>query len=42
MTVLAALTLLPALLGFTGTRLPRPSRLNTFLGGNVTVLFSAT
>jgi RND superfamily putative drug exporter len=27
MTVLAALTLLPALLGFTGTRLARPSRL---------------
>jgi uncharacterized membrane protein YdfJ with MMPL/SSD domain len=33
MTVLAALTLLPALLGFTGLRLARPSRLNTFLGG---------
>jgi uncharacterized membrane protein YdfJ with MMPL/SSD domain len=32
MTVLAALTLLPALLGFTGTRLARPSRLNSFLG----------
>jgi RND superfamily putative drug exporter len=35
MTVLASLTLLPALLGFTGTRLVRPSRLNTFLGGKV-------
>ncbi len=35
MTVLASLTLLPALLGFTGTRLARPSRLNTFLGGKV-------
>ncbi len=35
MTVIAALTLLPALLGFTGTRLARPSRLNTFLGGKV-------
>jgi uncharacterized membrane protein YdfJ with MMPL/SSD domain len=35
MTVAAALTLLPALLGFTGTRLARPSRLNTFLGGKV-------
>ena len=35
MTVLAALTLLPALLGFTGTRLSRTSRLNTFLGGKV-------
>ena len=35
MTVLAALTLLPALLGFTGLRLARPSRLNTFLGGKV-------
>jgi uncharacterized membrane protein YdfJ with MMPL/SSD domain len=33
--VLAALTLLPALLGFTGLRLARPSRLNTFLGGKV-------
>src|SRR6202035_1643206 len=33
MTVLASLTLLPALLGFTGLRLARPSRLNTFLGG---------
>jgi uncharacterized membrane protein YdfJ with MMPL/SSD domain len=32
MTVIAALTLLPALLGFTGTRLARPSRLNSFLG----------
>ena len=35
MTVIASLTLLPALLGFTGTRLARPSRLNTFLGGKV-------
>jgi putative drug exporter of the RND superfamily len=35
MTVLAALTLLPALLGFTGLRLARPSRLNTFLGVKV-------
>jgi uncharacterized membrane protein YdfJ with MMPL/SSD domain len=35
MTVLAALTLLPALLGFTGLRLARPSRLNTFLAGRV-------
>ena len=35
MTVLAALTLLPALLGFTGQRLARPSRLNTFLGSRV-------
>jgi uncharacterized membrane protein YdfJ with MMPL/SSD domain len=35
MTVLAALTLLPALLGFTGMRLARPSRLNTFLGSKV-------
>jgi uncharacterized membrane protein YdfJ with MMPL/SSD domain len=35
MTVLASLTLLPALLGFTGLRLARPSRLNTFLGGRV-------
>ena len=35
MTVLASLTLLPALLGFTGLRLARPSRLNTFLGGKV-------
>jgi RND superfamily putative drug exporter len=35
MTVLASLTLLPALLGFTGTRLARPSKLNTFLGGKV-------
>jgi len=35
MTVLASLTLLPALLGFTGRRLARPSRLNTFLGGQV-------
>jgi uncharacterized membrane protein YdfJ with MMPL/SSD domain len=32
MTVLASLTLLPALLGFTGVRLARPSRLNSFLG----------
>ena len=35
MTVIASLTLLPALLGFTGQRLARPSRLNTFLGGKV-------
>jgi uncharacterized membrane protein YdfJ with MMPL/SSD domain len=35
MTVAASLTLLPALLGFTGYRLARPSRLNTFLGGKV-------
>jgi RND superfamily putative drug exporter len=35
MMVIAALTLLPALLSFTGTRLARPSRLNTFLGGKV-------
>jgi uncharacterized membrane protein YdfJ with MMPL/SSD domain len=35
MTVVAALTLLPALLSFTGTRLARPSRLSTFLGGKV-------
>jgi putative drug exporter of the RND superfamily len=35
MTVVAALTLLPALLSFTGTRLAKPSRLNTFLGGKV-------
>jgi uncharacterized membrane protein YdfJ with MMPL/SSD domain len=35
MTVIASLTLLPALLGFTGARLARPSRLNTFLGGKV-------
>jgi RND superfamily putative drug exporter len=35
MTVIASLTLLPALLGFTGTRLARSSRLNTFLGGKV-------
>src|SRR5580692_3306020 len=35
MTVFGALTLLPALLGFTGLRLARPSRLNTFLGGKV-------
>jgi uncharacterized membrane protein YdfJ with MMPL/SSD domain len=35
MTVVASLTLLPALLGFTSLRLARPSRLNTFLGGRV-------
>ena len=35
MTVIASLTLLPALLGFTGYRLARPSRLNTFLGDKV-------
>ncbi len=35
MTVIASLTLVPALLGFTGYRLARPSRLNTFLGGKV-------
>ena len=35
MTVIASLTLLPALLGFTGYRLAKPSRLNTFLGGKV-------
>ena len=35
MTVIASLTLLPALLGFTGHRLARPSRLNTFLGDKV-------
>src|SRR5580692_2044845 len=35
MTVVASLTLLPALLGFTGLRLARPSRLNTFLRGKV-------
>jgi uncharacterized membrane protein YdfJ with MMPL/SSD domain len=35
MTVIAALTLLPAQLSFTGCRLARPSRLNTFLGGKV-------
>jgi RND superfamily putative drug exporter len=35
MTVLASLTLLPALLGFTGERLARPSRLNSFLGGRL-------
>ena len=35
MTVLAALTLLPALLSFTGARLARPSRLNRFLGDTV-------
>ncbi len=37
MTVIASLTLLPALLGFTGTRLARTLRLNTFLGGKVSV-----
>jgi uncharacterized membrane protein YdfJ with MMPL/SSD domain len=35
MTVIASLTLLPALLGFTGYRLARPSRLNTFLEDKV-------
>jgi RND superfamily putative drug exporter len=35
MTVLGSLTLLPALLGFTGTRLARQSRLNSFLGGKL-------
>jgi RND superfamily putative drug exporter len=35
MTVIAALTLLPALLGFTGDRLGRPSRLNGFIGRRV-------
>ena len=35
MTVIAALTLLPALLGFTGYRLAKPSRLNSFLGGKL-------
>jgi RND superfamily putative drug exporter len=35
MTVLAALTLLPALLGFTGDRLARPSRLNTWFEGRL-------
>jgi RND superfamily putative drug exporter len=35
MTVLAALTLLPALLSFTGHRLARASRLNIFLGDRV-------
>ena len=35
MTVIASLTLLPALLGFTGYRLARPSRLNSFLGDKV-------
>ena len=35
MTVIASLTLLPALLGFTGYRLARSSRLNTFLGDKV-------
>jgi uncharacterized membrane protein YdfJ with MMPL/SSD domain len=38
MTVIASLTLLPALLGFTGTRLARTSRLNTFLESKVSVL----
>ncbi len=42
MTVLASLTLLPSLLGFTGTRLARPSRLNTFLGGKLFGRRSAT
>src|SRR5690242_6938750 len=35
MTVLGSLTLLPALLGFTGTRLARQSRLDSFLGGKL-------
>ena len=35
MTVLGSLTLLPALLGFTGDRLGRPSRLNTFLASRL-------
>jgi RND superfamily putative drug exporter len=35
MTVIAALTLLPALLGCTGTRLAKTSQLNAFLGGKV-------
>jgi len=35
MTVLASLTLLPALLGYTGLRLGRPSRLNSFLGNRL-------
>ena len=35
MTVLGSLTLLPALLGFTGSRLARQSRLNSFLGGRL-------
>jgi RND superfamily putative drug exporter len=35
MTVIASLTLLSALLGFTGDRLARPSRLNSFLGGKL-------
>src|SRR5690348_10586053 len=35
MTVLGSLTLLPALLGFTGTRLARQSRLNSFPGGRL-------
>jgi uncharacterized membrane protein YdfJ with MMPL/SSD domain len=35
MTVIASLTLLPALLSFTGRRLARPSRLNSFVGGRL-------
>ncbi len=35
MTVIASLTLLPALLSFTGRRLARPSRLNAFVGGRL-------
>ncbi|MGH3151963.1 MAG: MMPL family transporter, partial [Streptosporangiaceae bacterium] len=35
MTVVASLTLLPALLGFSGYRLAKPSRLNSFLGGKL-------
>jgi RND superfamily putative drug exporter len=35
MTVIASLTLLPALLGFTGYRLAKPSRLNGFLASKV-------
>jgi uncharacterized membrane protein YdfJ with MMPL/SSD domain len=35
MTVAGSLTLLPALLGFTGDRLARPSRLNGFLAGQL-------
>src|SRR5262249_22211103 len=42
MTVIASLTLLPALLSFTGTRLARGSRLNTFLGGKVFSRSAAT
>jgi hypothetical protein len=37
MTVIAWLTLLPTLLGFTGTRPARTSRMNTFLEGKVSV-----